>query len=596
MNNKNREQLWNIWKYKDKFNSEEYFDHLKQFINNNDYDKVFRALKYSDILKQIKDKENEEKICNFFKNNEYNKKSILNFCIDLKNKKQNRRKINNFLNEVKILNKIEQEIIKLTEENISKSDFIVFDICNYANSLLYKMEQKIENSEMNDNLDGIIMILSRFLYDTMNDKKKIFKYREDKYKENNYIKNTFNFYQDLYNFNYLKSIWKYGDLEIKNNYFQEMGEFGKNKTISQIPYLEKKEAKIKELSLSIEVFLCSQIKEYFYSSDLEQKYSDIPIKYWIKVYLLLYYLLLSFKDSTEIPKYKKGEVLKLLENIDKKIDISKIPISEIEDNEVKKMLKILFSQKIPNKYIEDILNKFVYNENSKDLYTSPIIKFEKDSINYDVILPQVFLRTDHSRALFSILSIKKNNKNFSQKGDNLENSIFALMNNTGIHFLDNEKEEGKETYELDLMYIIDKELIIVEAKTQKQSENYSDFYNSMNELKKYVRKFNRNVNYFINNKKEDIEKKIGKYDKYKKIYVSNVTYNLNNLDDVIIIDIEDFEENIKKGNYQFNNITELKNKKIKNISSLIEKRKINFTREYSGILGYNTYCIKNFEK
>ena len=75
----------------------------------------------------------------------------------------NNLSINNFLNEVKILNKVEQEIIKLTEENISKSDFIVFDICNYANSLLYKMGQKIENSEMNDNLDGIIMILSRFL-------------------------------------------------------------------------------------------------------------------------------------------------------------------------------------------------------------------------------------------------------------------------------------------------------------------------------------------------------------------------------------------------------------------------------------------------
>ena len=586
--------------YKAKFKSDEYFEHLKKFIENNDYDKVFRALKYSDILKEIKEPKNEECICKFLKDNEYNirEKKILNFFTNIKNKKQNRRKINNFLNEVKILNKVEQEIIKLTEENISKSDFIVFDICNYANSLLYKMGQKIENSEMNDNLDGIIMILSRFLYDIMNDKKKIFKYKEDKYKENNYIKNTFSFYQDLYNFNYLKSIWKYGDLEIKNNYFEEIGEFGKNKTISQIPYLEKKEAKIKEFP--IEIMLCSQIKEYFYSNDLGQKYLNIPIKYWIKVYILLYYLLLQFKDTILIPKYKKGEILKLLENMDKKIDFSKIRLPKGVDDEIKKMLKILFSQKIPNKYIEDILNKFVYNENSKDLYTSPILKFEKDSINYDVILPQVFLRTDHSRALISILS-KNTSNDLQQKGDNLEKYIFTLMKDAKIEIIKNKKPEKskrkEKDYEIDLMYIVNKELILVEIKTQKQTEDYNDFYRvSLKELKKYIGKFNRNINYFINNEREDIEKKIGKYDKYKKIYVSNVTYSLNNLDDVIIIDIEDFEENIKKGNYQFNNITELKNEKIKNISSLIEKRKIKFAREYSGILGYTTYCIKNFEK
>ena len=57
---------------KPNLNQNEYFEHLKKFIENNDYDKVFRALKYSDILKEIKEPKNEECICKFLKDNEYN--------------------------------------------------------------------------------------------------------------------------------------------------------------------------------------------------------------------------------------------------------------------------------------------------------------------------------------------------------------------------------------------------------------------------------------------------------------------------------------------------------------------------------------------
>ena len=69
----------------------------------------------------------------------------------------------------------------------------------------------------------------------------------------------------------------------------------------------------------------------------------------------------------------------------------------------------------------------------------------------------------------------------------------------------------------------------------------------------YIEKFNRNVKYFINNQKEYIEENVGEYNRYKKIFLSDITYNMSDFEDIIIIDKEDFEKtlsNLKnKNNY-----------------------------------------------
>ena len=44
------EEFWTLPKYKNKFGTDEYHEHLKKFLAKNDFEKLFRALKYSDIL------------------------------------------------------------------------------------------------------------------------------------------------------------------------------------------------------------------------------------------------------------------------------------------------------------------------------------------------------------------------------------------------------------------------------------------------------------------------------------------------------------------------------------------------------------------
>ena len=100
------------------------------------------------------------------------------------------------------------------------------------------------------------------------------------------VNKNYNILKDLYNFNYLTDIWKYSDLKIENNYFKEIGEFGKNKIISQYQLLKKREEKEKSVSY-YEEFLLSQMKEYFYIEDISQEYSKISLKYWMRAYLIL---------------------------------------------------------------------------------------------------------------------------------------------------------------------------------------------------------------------------------------------------------------------------------------------------------------------
>ena len=97
-------EFWNFLEYKNKFATAEYYKHLKTFLDKNNYEKLFRVLKYSDILlksdKEIKDIED------FILKN-YSLKSW-NLFLNLKNKK----KIKDFFKEIKILKQVYSEISK----------------------------------------------------------------------------------------------------------------------------------------------------------------------------------------------------------------------------------------------------------------------------------------------------------------------------------------------------------------------------------------------------------------------------------------------------------------------------------------------------
>ena len=569
-------EFWNFLEYKNKFATDEYYKHLKTFLDKNDYEKLFRELKYSDILlksdKEIKDIED------FILKN-YSLKSW-NLFLNLKNKK----KIKDFFKEIKILKQVYSEISKKIE-NICKNEFIIF---NYINKKLKEINDDLirkgytTNKDL-DNKESLILILNKFL------KEKLKKEGTLKYIENIdfnvlTIYKDYNILQDLYNFDYLTDIWKYSNLKIKNNYFIEIGEFGQNKIISQYLFLKKKEEKAKSSSY-YEEFLYSQIKEYFYIEDTSQEYLKIPLKYWIKAHLLLIY---DVQNSTNIIKkyHNKDEILKLLTKSVSNKHINK----KIKDPKLYNFMSKLLLEPIPREKAEIILNKFIFTQNSKDLYDSPIIEHEKGYI----ILPQILLGIDFSRALFSIIS-NSNEGNIEQKGLNLENTVQKMIEKEFSKFEHNKKGKfNRQDYELDFVYKYNDELIFLEIKTQKQPENYYDFYRCVNDLNKYINKFNRNVECYKSN--DDKEEKFFKqdYKNIKKIFISNVTYNISSIRDVFIVDEDDFFEFFnKEKNYSFSNLIEKKELKILEIKSNIGSRETIFSQKYNGIKGIINYCIKD---
>ena len=560
-------------------NIEDFFGYLKDFIRDNDYIKVFEELKYSDILLKS---ETEKLQVQDFLNRELLK-------IDDKNFIENKKRTEKFFDEIKLLNDLYYEMVKLKKERISGDEFIVSNMCNYINNLL-------ENEKNLDVFEECVIVLSTFLKDMMINRELTFKYSEEVSKKEEEIEKVFKIYQDLYRFGYLTDIWKFGDLKILDDYFEEEGEIGKNKIISQILYFEKKETKVHAVNL-IESFLISQIKEYFHSSNLEDVYKKIPLKNWLKVYLILYYLVIENKNSIKIQRYKEDELLDLLSKYEKRYDcILKENIEKIEDEDTKLLVSTLRSVNLSKDDIEEILEHFIFSKNSKDLYDSPIIEFKENGSIYNIILPQIFLRTDHSRALISILS-SDNKSEIDQKGTNLEKYIYSLMNNSKIHYKPNvRKTLNNESYELDMMFCIDKELIIVEIKTHNQPEKYYDFYRSMEKFEEDIEKFNRNVKYFINNQKEYIEENVGEYNRYKKIFLSDITYNMSDFEDIIIIDKEDFEKtlsNLKNKNNYIEKLLDFRKEKIDELNLQVSKDLIRFTRKYKGFIGYKAYSIKN---
>lgn len=534
---------------KDRFGELEHYEYLKTFLDKNDYENLFKTLKYSNILlksnKEIKD------IKNFILKNCSIK--FWNLFLNFRNKK----KIKKFFKEIKMLNQIYLEINEKIKK-IYKNEFTVFNICNYVNKKLEKINSKEDNSnKILDNKDGLILILSRFLKEKIK-KNGTLKYIEDFNFNIGTLDKDYAILEDLYNFDYLTDIWKYSDFKIENNYFKEIGEFGQNKIISQYLFLKKKEEKARS-SKYYNQFLFSQIKEYLYTDDFNEEYLKIPLKYWIVAHLIFRS---DIENSPNIIKHyqNKEEMLQLL-------------------------LKL-----IPKEKAKIILNKFIFTKTSKDLYDSPIIEQEKGYI----ILPQILLGSDFSRALFSIIS-NSNKGNIEQKGLNLENTVQKMIEKVFSKFEHNKKGKfNGQDYELDFVYKYNDELIFLEIKTQKQPENHYDFYRCVNDLNEYINKFNRNVECYKSS--NDKEKKFLKkdYKNIKKIFISNVTYNTSSIRDVFVIDEDDFFEFFnKKKNYSFSGLIEKKEQKILEIKSNIGNREIIFSQEYYGIKGFSSYCIKN---
>ncbi len=507
-----------------------FLKYLHELLNEEDFEAIFRTIKISGVLiaydfRKI-DRIQSQKVTNFLLQNLYTLFP---------------EKINKILEEIDILTQLKIKVFKKVDSiyNLLPLDRQAHYLSQYVNNFFVnrmnpQLHQKSNASDLTDLNEVIIMSFGMILKD-MYRRKMPFSIANKLTSHDSYlIGKHLEIASELRVVNDIIETWMFGDIEVIQNsntqevQINEIGDFGKNKLICQIPFLDLKESKntrsnffllrhfdIKDLNFSIErEELENKIQEYFYTTDFSQTYKDISLSDWINSYWCLYEyslrLVLDPKSTSDIIYHSIGE-----------------------------WTSILVNSGVSPAQVDSLLDYLTFTENAKDLYDSPLIKFS----NGLICIPHMIPFIDISQSLmsqFGMLEDKKDS-NLNQKGTNFENHIKTSTELNVDTTISNLKRNIKgEPYEIDLIFHIDGTVFFIESKTQKQPGSHRDFRRNQEEINMYIKKFNRNVDYFINNEtdKNYIMKKLGlnSIKQIYKIFITNVYQSSHFLDGVYIID------------------------------------------------------------
>lgn len=551
-------EKWNMYDFQKNRNSPEFLLYLEALFKEKNYEKLIRIIKISGIYISYDYKNSSKK----------QREQVTNFL------NQNLRdiipeKIEKFFYEISILEKLKNEVLSKVNENYNAlpEEKQAYYLASYVNDYISQeikenFNSKANPSDISDMNEVIISSLGMVIKDMMI-KNMPFKIsgRANEL-EKNLISNHLAIASELRAINNIIETWMFSDLTINYLYserkffIREIGEFGKNKLITQIPFLDLKAAKdgfqylipTDNLDLILDMTktgLYNKITEYFYTNDFDQEYLKIPLKDWIAAYWCLYEI--SCRTSKA------------------NINSATVPIINFSISEWK---NILLHAGVSKSHLDVLLEKLTFSKQAKDLYDRPLIPFE-DGL---VCLPNIVLLIDISQSLMSQLGIDEDRKNasFNKKGTNFEKHIESLTKKQKSEYIPNLKaKKGKDFYELDLIFELDKDLFIIESKTQKQPGNHKEFYRNQEELREYIRKFNRNADFFMNNEmqKNSIMKKLAikKINNVYKVFVSNVHQPVSFLDDVYIIDELNYYNFMNRNAPQIHFINHI-NKEITSIS------------------------------
>jgi hypothetical protein len=518
---------WDMFSIEKDRNKSEILSYLNDLYREKNYDKLIRVIKISGIyisydFRKI-DEVQREKVTNF-----------LNHTV----KKDIPKRIDKLFYDISILKNIRGKVLKKAKENYEalplekQAYYLTLYINEYiALEIQKSYDVKANPSDVSDTNEVIISSFGIVLKDMM--RKNLPFNISGKINDNDkpLIGKHLTVASELRAINNIIETWMFSDLEINfadNHHkfiIQEVGEFGKNKLMSQIPFLDVKAAKnsfinlmpIDDSNLILKMekeSLYNKITEYFYTKNFKQKYKGIPLDEWVTAYWCLYEISWrKVKSNNEVAS-----------------------VIYFSNSEWK---NLLLNGGVSKSYVDILLKKLTLSTKGKDLYDCPLISFG-DGL---ACLPYLILLIDISQSLMSQLGIDEDEtkSRLNKKGKNFEIHIESLTKKQIKTFIPNLKRKENNTfYELDLIFLVEDNLFIIESKTQKQPGNHRDFYRNQEELREYIHKFNRNVNYFINNKihKDYIMKRLGvnKVNNVYKLFVSNVYQSVNFLDGVYVID------------------------------------------------------------
>lgn len=264
-------KYWNINKYKNKINTVEFYKHLYEAHDVNDYIKL---LKLSGVFTSGNSSDGTKLIAKYI--------LVKKFFI------LNEQIVNKFLYEVSILNQL-YEMIQIEKKSLldSKKKNILQSSLYYAQA--YYEFFKNGNNRLTDLSDGIEEIWLR-LGDVLKDslrKKTVFKWEKGASLTQSEIENIFSIFSRLNIFSLVIDLWTYSDIEFKiydnEIHIKEIGDFSIKRLYALATYLDLKDFRALlarkpnlDFDTKLEKFdekrslyklLEKQVKEYFYTKN-----------------------------------------------------------------------------------------------------------------------------------------------------------------------------------------------------------------------------------------------------------------------------------------------------------------------------------------
>ena len=264
-------KYWNTNKYKNKINTVEFYKHLYEAQDVNDYIKL---LKLSGVFTSG--------------NSSNGTKLIAKYILVKKFYILNEQIVNKFLFEISILNQLyemiqieKKSLLDITKRNILQSSLY------YAQA--YYESFKSSNNRVTDLSDGIEEIWLR-LGDVLKDslrKKTVFKWEEGVSLTQSEIENIFSIFSHLNIFSLVIDLWTYSDIEFKiydnQIHIKEIGDFSIKRLYALATYLDLKDFRAflannpnldfdtklekSDVKQNLYKLLEKQVKEYFYTKN-----------------------------------------------------------------------------------------------------------------------------------------------------------------------------------------------------------------------------------------------------------------------------------------------------------------------------------------
>ncbi|MBU5220813.1 hypothetical protein KQI67_30180 [Bacillus albus] len=209
-----------------------------------------------------------------------------------------------------------------------------------------------------------------------------------------------------------------------------------------------------------EVFYSIAIGEFLLTHDLNIKCLNVSLTEWIRAYTII---ILESKKELE-NRFNNGYV--------RPISLGNWTIFR----EKKYWKKLFVKRGISRTSTDIIIEKFIFNNDSKDLLDCPFIEFNGAL----VLIPSIAASIDPSMSLVSLLV--NNNIDISFKGTGLETDVLKALNTKGILAKRLKQSHKGETFECDAAFELNNELFFVEIKAFGQHSTYREYYNLLLKL------------------------------------------------------------------------------------------------------------------